>query len=70
MKTGVEYIVQEIKRCDAITMVTVEYALELEKEMVVKVVTDFGFSKEKAEQYYNETFNNKNNETRKRSWVL
>jgi hypothetical protein len=26
--------------------------------------------KEKAEQYYNETFNNKNNETRKRSWVL
>jgi hypothetical protein len=51
----------------------IEQAKEMEKEQIKDAFhknSQKWFCEEEAEQYYNETFNNKNNETRKRSWVL
>ena len=37
-----------------------EQAKAMHKEEIMKVVMDFGWSKEKAEKYYNETFGGDN----------
>jgi hypothetical protein len=36
-----------------------EQAKQMEKEEIMKVVMDFGWSKEKADKYYNETYGGK-----------
>ena len=37
-----------------------EQAKQIEKEEIMKVVMDFGWSKEKADKYYNDTYGGNN----------
>jgi len=65
-KTAVEWLVEQMKDGSAITVVTIDYAKQMEKQQIIDAfnkgfVTDqWDKSKEnKAKQYYNEKFNKK-----------
>ncbi len=80
MKTAVEFYREELNALVSLRETKFkteheifEQAKEMEKEQIKNAFhknSQKFFCEEEAEQYYNETFNNKNNETRKRSWVL
>jgi hypothetical protein len=60
-KTAVEFAVEKLEKFipsgnQLAVELILEQAKEMEEEQIMKVVMDFGWSKEKAEQYYNTTF--------------
>jgi hypothetical protein len=57
MKTAVDQLIEKMSLEDVCRYSNeLAEAKEMEEEQIMKVVMDFGWSKEKAEQYYNINF--------------